>query len=321
MRTLILLLGMVASLAINSMTARQLEKSTRESAAHRVLPPSPARGETYWGDYRDGKYNGRGTLLYANGEKYVGDFRDNLRTGRGTYTWPDGRRYTGEFRDDKPNGQGRYTLANGEEYTGTFRDNRREGRGVYSWPDLRRYDGEFHDDLPNGQGVLTVSGGQKQIGWFRNGEYAGEARTSLATLPTPQLTEGAAEIKLHRDGVNFATPVLLNGVVEEQFLVDSGAADVMLPMATFDALLRAGTISQADVSGFETYRMANGSSMKSVTFLIRTMKIGSIVLENVRGSVVEGSASPLLGMSFLGRFRSWTLDNERETLVLTAYAH
>ena len=37
-------------------------------------------------------------------------------------------------------------------------------------------------------------------------------------------------------------------------------------------------------------------------------------------TAVDGPASPLMGMSFLGRCRSWSLDNERETLVLTAYA-
>jgi clan AA aspartic protease (TIGR02281 family) len=317
MRTLILVLGMVASLAINSMTARQLEKSTREAAAQRVLPPLPDKGETYWGNYRDGKYDGRGTLQYANGEKYVGDFRDGVRSGTGTYTWPDGRRYVGEFLGGQPNGQGRFTLANGEEYAGQFQNNRREGRGVYTWPDLRRYAGEFHDDLPNGKGALTLASGQHQVGWFRNGAYAGEER-GLPPVALPQPSEDI--IKLRRDGVNFAAPVVLNGAVESQFLVDSGAADVQVPMAIFDELVKAGTIAQADVSGFQTYRMANGTSARAVTFVIRSLKVGGIVLENVRGAAVDAQAPPLLGMSFLGRFKAWSLDNESETLLLTAYA-
>ena len=317
MRILMLFLGMVLALAVNAMAARHLERTTRDSAEHRVLPPPPPKGETYFGDYRDGKYNGRGTLQYANGEKYVGDFRGGLRHGSGSYSWPDGRRYVGEFRNGQPNGQGRLTLANGEEYIGTFRDNRREGRGVYTWPDLRRYAGEFSNDLPDGRGELTLSGGQKQVGWFRNGEYAGEER-GLPPLALPQPSEDA--IQLSRDGVNFVAPVVLNGAVQSQFLVDSGAADVQVPMAIFDELLKAGTISQADVSGFQTYRMANGTSARAVTFFIRSLKVGRVVLDNVRGAAVDAQAPPLLGMSFLGRFKSWSLDNERETLVLTDYA-
>ncbi len=320
MRTLFTVAVMfITVLAISSMAARHLERQTRDRAAHLVLPPAPPAGERYVGDYLDGKYNGHGTLVYASGEKYVGEFRDNVRHGKGTYTWPDGRKYEGEFRDGQPDGQGRYTLPNGEEYAGEFRDNRREGVGAYSWPDRRRYAGEFRDDLPNGKGVLTLAGGQRQIGYFRNGAYAGEEASSVAAEPQPR-TDGATEVKLGRSGVNFTAPVLLNGAVESQFYVDSGAADVLVPMETFDALLKAGTISQADVSGLQNYRMANGANMRSITFVIRTLKIGPVVLDNVRGTVVEGSAPPLLGMSFLGRFKSWTLDNEREMLVLTAYA-
>jgi clan AA aspartic protease (TIGR02281 family) len=321
MRTLLMgAVMLITALAINSMAARHLEHTTRERAALRVLPPDPPPGERYTGDYLDGKYNGHGTLVYANGEKYVGEFRDNQCDGKGTYSWPDGRKYEGEFRDGKPSGQGRYTLPNGEEYAGDFVDNRREGHGAYSWPDRRRYDGEFHDDLPNGKGVLTLTGGQRQIGYFRNGAYTGEVASAVEAVPATR-PDGATEIKLSRAGVNFTAPILLNGAVESQFYVDSGAADVLIPMDTFDALLKANTISQEDVSGIQNYRMANGSAMQSITFVIRTLKIGPLVLENVRGTVVDGSAPPLLGMSFLGRFRSWTLDNEREMLVLSTYAH
>jgi clan AA aspartic protease (TIGR02281 family) len=124
------------------------------------------------------------------------------------------------------------------------------------------------------------------------------------------------EIHLRRRGVNFTAPALLNGVTECEFYIDSGAADVLVPMHVFDALLRAGTISRDDVTGMENYRMANGSSMKSVTFRIKTLKIGSITLENVRGSVGSQSGPALLGMSFLNRFKSWRLDNERHVLTL-----
>lgn len=52
---------------------------------------------------------------------------------------------------------------------------------------------------------------------------------------------------------------------------------------------------------------------------IRSRHVGGIVLENVRGAV-DAAAQPLLGISLLGRFETWFLDNESETLALTAYA-
>jgi clan AA aspartic protease (TIGR02281 family) len=312
------LLLVAAGLIATATSASILERSGRALGTHAETAVQAMAGERYSGDYRDGKYNGRGILVYANGEKYTGEFRDNLRNGRGIYTWPDGRRYVGEFHDGQPNGQGRFTLANGEEYVGTYSDNRREGQGIYSWPDRRRYDGEFHNNLPHGRGVLTLAGGQRQIGLFWDGEYIGEdlapSRGPAAALQ-PAST-GVTEVSLRRNGINFTTTALLNGSVECEFFVDSGAADVLVPMDVFDALLKAGTISQKDVTGLENYRMANGSSMKAVTFRIATLKVGSILLENVRGSVGERSGPALLGMSFLTRFKSWTLDNRRQVLIL-----
>ena len=312
---MVMILVMTAALAINVVVARHLQQLTREREAQRVLPPLPVAGERYTGDFRDGRYEGRGRLVYDNGEKYYGEFRNGQRDGRGTYTWPDGRRYVGEFRNGMPDGQGRFTLPNGEEYIGTYRNNRREGQGVYTWPDRRRYEGEFYDNLPNGKGTLLANG-QRYHGWFRNGEFAGE-ELSRPPLSLPQPSESA--IALRREGVNFAAPVVLNDIVESQFLVDSGAADVMLPMNLFDKLVQARTIQQSDMSGFETYRMANGVSVRAVTFRLHSLRIGAVVLDNVRAAAVDGAAPPLLGMSVLGRMKAWSLDNERQMLTLTAY--
>jgi hypothetical protein len=40
------------------------------------------------------------------------------------------------------------------------------------------------------------------------------------------------------------------------------------------------------------------------------------VLENVTASVTAAAGDPLLGQSFLHRFRSWSIDNARGLLVL-----
>jgi predicted aspartyl protease len=51
-------------------------------------------------------------------------------------------------------------------------------------------------------------------------------------------------------------------------------------------------------------------------FIIRSLKIGSINLSNVIGSVAPVKGSPLLGQSFLSRFSSWSIDNRRQVLIL-----
>jgi clan AA aspartic protease (TIGR02281 family) len=270
-----------------------------------------ADGRKYVGTFRGGLPNGHGAYTLANGDTYVGEFRDNLWV-EGTYTWRDGRRYVGPFRDNKPNGVGTYTWPDGKKYVGDFRDGRAEGNGTYTWPDGRKYVGELRGDVPDGHGTMTLADGRQQTGQFRNGDYLG----ANPIVPVAATSAAASEVPLERRGGTFLVPALLNEQVSLDFYLDSGAADVSVPASAFEALKRAGTIRPEDIIGSENYLMANGASNKATIFTIRSLKVGSVVLKNVRASVSEFTGPALLGMSFLGRFSSWTVDNGRSALIL-----
>ena len=267
-------------------------------------------GRKYVGNFRDGLPNGRGVYTLPNGEKYVGEFQDNRRT-QGTYSWPDGRQYVGPFRDDKPEGAGTYSWPDGKKYVGDFRAGSAEGQGIYTWPDGRRYVGALRGDLPNGQGTLTLADGREMTGAFRDGDYVGP--TSASAAPS---AISPAEIPLEKRGGTFLVPLLINDTLSLDFYLESGSADVTVPAATFEALKRAGTIGPDDIIGSETYLMSNGVARKATIITIRSLKVGSVVLQNVRGSLSDQTGPPLLGMSFLGRFSSWSVDNGRSVLVL-----
>ena len=81
-------------------------------------------------------------------------------------------------------------------------------------------------------------------------------------------------------------------------------------------LLRTGTIAESDFLGTQKYRLADGSTVPSQQFVIRSLKVGDRTLENVTGSIAPVEGSLLLGQSFLRRFKSWSIDNQRETLIL-----
>jgi hypothetical protein len=68
--------------------------------------------------------------------------------------------------------------------------------------------------------------------------------------------------------------------------------------------------------GKRTYRLADGSTVPSQTFRIKSLKVGDKVLESVTGSIAPVEGSLLLGQSFLSRFKSWSIDNQRHLLVL-----
>jgi clan AA aspartic protease (TIGR02281 family) len=126
-------------------------------------------------------------------------------------------------------------------------------------------------------------------------------------------------------GSLLAVPAEINGRTTLDFAIDSGASKVVLPADIFSALKRSGVIKEKDITGLETYVLADGSKGRGTTFIIRSLKVGNITVENVEGAVtspnVEGSVtssqgSLLLGQSFLKRFKSWSLDNINQVLFL-----
>ncbi len=88
-----------------------------------------SNGDSYIGEYRYGRYHGKGSYGYGNGETYAGEWEDGLRKGLGVYSFVNGDMYAGEF-DVKANGQGIYTYANGDKYVGEIEDDQFHGQGV-----------------------------------------------------------------------------------------------------------------------------------------------------------------------------------------------
>jgi clan AA aspartic protease (TIGR02281 family) len=145
------------------------------------------------------------------------------------------------------------------------------------------------------------------------------ARSDGPLNPTPVETPSnmtRTEVPLKSVGGTFVVPVFINGAITLNFVVDSGAADVSVPADVVGTLTRAGTIAKTDFIGKQTYVLADGSTVPTNTFVIRSLKVGDILIENVTGSVSPAAGSLLLGQSFLQRFKSWSMDNNKHVLVL-----
>ncbi len=123
-------------------------------------------------------------------------------------------------------------------------------------------------------------------------------------------------VPLKKQGRTFVVPVLINNAIYLDFTVDSGASDVIIPVDVVNTLIRAGTLNKTDFIGTQTYALADGSTMPSQTFRIRSLAVGNRIVENVTGSVAPVNGSLLLGQSFLSRFTSWSIDNSRHALIL-----
>lgn len=158
---------------------------------------------------------------------------------------------------------------------------------------------------------LCVNGG---------GTIEGEAfRSLLQPLISDQparTDSGTIEVALRKQSGVHTVPVTINDAFTLDFLVDSGAASVSMPADVVQALVRLGTLAPGDFLGSKDYRLADGSTLPSPTFRIRSLKVGGVVLQGVTGSMAPVNGRLLLGQSFLSRFRSWSIDNGRQVLVL-----
>ena len=119
------------------------------------------------------------------------------------------------------------------------------------------------------------------------------------------------------DGGTFRVPVTINDELTLKFVIDSGAADVSVPADVVMTLVRTGTITDTDFLGKQTYKLADGSTVPS------TAVRNSVVegrrqnfLENVVGSIAPVAGGLLLGQSFSSRFNTWSIDNQRQSLIL-----
>jgi hypothetical protein len=75
-------------------------------------------------------------------------------------------------------------------------------------------------------------------------------------------------------------------------------------------------VTDEDFLGKQTYVLADGSKVPSQQFRIRSLKVGNKAIENVVASIASVNATILLGQSFLSKFKSWSVDNEKHTLIL-----
>jgi predicted aspartyl protease len=129
-------------------------------------------------------------------------------------------------------------------------------------------------------------------------------------------TKSVLGVRMKLVGGTYKVPVIINGAIALDFVVDSGAADVAIPADVVLTLIRAGTVSAGDFLGTRTYRLADGSTVPSSTFRIRSLKVGDRIVQNVTASVTDVRGELLLGQSFLGRFKSWSIDNATHSLLL-----
>ena len=140
-----------------------------------------ARTQQYLGEWKNNKWDGKGTLEKADGTRYVGEWLDGKRhgvgtlwhrhkdgslrkvysghwvndvqTGRGTMNYATGDVFVGDWDKGQRHGVGICTYAAGGVYEGEWWLDKRHGFGVYDYPNGDHFEGHWVDDSKEGQGV------------------------------------------------------------------------------------------------------------------------------------------------------------------------
>lgn len=66
------------------------------------------KGDSYTGEWRNGKAQGKGILKYKNGDIYSGDWFEGMASGMGTMEFADGTKYYGEWKASLAHGMGTF---------------------------------------------------------------------------------------------------------------------------------------------------------------------------------------------------------------------
>jgi len=148
-------------------------------------------------------------------------------------------------------------------------------------------------------------------------DAAAQAAARARLAPGEGTGKGITRIPLTPgQGVHYV-PVKLNGVIDANFAVDSGASTVVLSEDVFRRLIDSGTLSRRDHLGSGMAELADGSTVVADAYNIRSLQVGGRTIHNITAMVARGRRGQLLlGQSFLRRFKSWSIDNRAKVLEL-----
>jgi len=145
-------------------------------------------GQTYEGEWANGKMHGTGTFTWTTGVLYKGPVLENRLSGKALLKWPGGNVYDGEVVDGYRQGKGKFVMVKESDevedegavitYDGMWYRGRRHGSGVlmYDSDGKQKYEGEWHNDMRHGMGSMQYKSGNIYKGMWGMGAPHGEGQ-------------------------------------------------------------------------------------------------------------------------------------------------
>lgn len=118
-------------------------------------------------------------------------------------------------------------------------------------------------------------------------------------------------IKMNKRNGVYEIPAEINGLTM-YFIFDTGASIISISETEAHYLYKQGRFDNSDILGSQQFIDANGDISEGTVINLKTVKIGEVLLNNIKASVVHNQEAPLLfGQSALEEFGKISIDYKR----------
>jgi clan AA aspartic protease (TIGR02281 family) len=126
---------------------------------------------------------------------------------------------------------------------------------------------------------------------------------------------GSKTVQLKKDKGLYIVKVSIGGK-EVNYILDSGASEMSINKSMEEYLKSIGSIRASDYLPSGSFSMADGSTKEFRRVKLASVNVGELVINLVSANIVADGQPLLLGKSFLDRFSSWKINNEKQLLEL-----
>jgi aspartyl protease family protein len=126
---------------------------------------------------------------------------------------------------------------------------------------------------------------------------------------------GKTIVKMQKENGVYTIPIQINGI-EMYFIFDTGASIISISETEAIFLYKQGKLKDEDFIETANFIDANGDISEGTIVILRTVKIGNKIINNIKASVVHNMIAPLLfGQSALESFGKISIDYNRNEII------
>ncbi len=120
---------------------------------------------------------------------------------------------------------------------------------------------------------------------------------------------------LNLDGLTYLKIKI--GSEMKVWLFDTGASDLLITAEMEKKLLGEQIFNSENYLGIGEYEMANGMIDSCRKYSVNGIQMGKFIIDHVTVAVTEKGKRIIAGRSLLNKFRTWIINNQEKTLILS----